>query len=176
MVTDRIKKAWGRPLFRVGMAMAMVTIVLDQVTKLWVLHGIRLPDRYGNRIEISGIFDLTYTENRGVSFGLFAGGMASRVLLSVLSLVVSVFLVRWLMKIDRPVTAWGAALILGGALGNVIDRIFYGYVVDFLDFSGLGFPYIFNVADAAINVGVGLLLLDALVLERRERVTEGKDG
>ncbi|MEE4208341.1 MAG: signal peptidase II, partial [Parvularcula sp.] len=56
----------------------------------------------------------------------------------------------------------------GGALGNLIDRVLYGFVVDFLDFSGLGFPYIFNVADAAINIGVALLLIDSLFLERRE--------
>jgi signal peptidase II len=53
-------------------------------------------------------------------------------------------------------------------LGNLIDRVLYGFVVDFLDFSGLGFPYIFNVADAAINIGVALLLIDSLFLERRE--------
>ncbi|WP_332871540.1 signal peptidase II [Parvularcula mediterranea] len=167
---SNLKAAWPRKLFRIGMILAGATIVLDQITKLWILHGIHLPDRYGNKIEISGIFDLTYTENRGVSFGLFAGGMTSRVLLSLLSAVVSVFLIRWLTRIERPVTAYGAGLILGGAIGNLIDRVFYGFVVDFLDFSGLGFPYIFNVADAAINIGVACLLLDALVLEKRDAV------
>ncbi len=161
-------------LFWYGMALAALMIVLDQATKLFIVHGIALPERPFGRIEISGIFDLTYTENRGVSFGLFAGGMTSRILLSVLSLVVSGFIVRWLGTIVRPLTAIGAGLILGGALGNLIDRVAYGYVVDFLDFSGLYFPYIFNVADAAINVGVVFLLYDTLVLERREGVKESK--
>jgi len=161
-------------LFWYGIGLAALMIVLDQATKLYIVHGIALPERPFGRIEISGIFDLTYTENRGVSFGLFAGGMTSRVLLSVLSLVVSGFLVRWLGLIVRPLTAIGAGLILGGALGNLIDRVAYGYVVDFLDFSGLYFPYIFNVADAAINVGVVFLLYDTLVLERREGVNESK--
>ena len=163
-----LRIATGRRLFRVGMLLAFVTIALDQATKLWILHGIRLPYRFRQTIDLSGIFDLTYTENRGVSFGLFAGGMTSRVLLSLVSFAVSVFIVRWLMTLERPVTAWGAGLILGGAVGNLIDRVFYGYVVDFLDFSGLYFPYIFNVADAAINIGVVFLLVDSLILERRD--------
>ena len=166
------KAAFARPLFRQGMILAVVTIVLDQISKLWILHGIALPRRFPQKIELSGIFDLTYTENRGVSFGLFAGGMASRVLLSLMALIVSGFIIGWLSKIERKVSALGAGMILGGALGNVIDRVAYGFVVDFLDFSGLGFPYIFNIADAGINVGVALLLLDALVLERREKKAE----
>ncbi|MEO1042280.1 MAG: signal peptidase II [Pseudomonadota bacterium] len=166
------QNAWGSALFRRGMMLAVLTIVIDQATKLLMVHGVGLPDRPFGKIEISGIFDLTYTENRGVSFGLFAGGMTSRVLLSALSLVVSGFIVRWLSTVVRPVTAIGAGLILGGALGNFIDRVAYGYVVDFLDFSGLYFPYIFNAADAAINVGVALLLYDTLILERRDGVKE----
>lgn len=168
------QEAWGRALFRRGIVLALIVIALDQATKLLIVHGIALPERAFGRIEISGIFDLTYTENRGVSFGLFAGGMTSRVLLSALSLIVSGFIIRWLSTIVRPVTAVGAGLILGGALGNLIDRVAYGYVVDFLDFSGLHFPYIFNVADAAINVGVAFLLYDTLILERREGVKERK--
>jgi signal peptidase II len=71
-------------------------------------------------------------------------------------------LVAWLARLNRPVAACGAALIIGGALGNLYDRIAYGHVVDFLDFSGLGFPWVFNIADTAINLGVACLLLDAV--------------
>ncbi|MCQ8184190.1 signal peptidase II [Parvularcula maris] len=158
-----------RPLFRMGMILAAVTLVLDQATKLWVLHLLELPGRIGGKVELSPIFDLTYVENRGISFGLLAGGMASRVFLSLVSIVVSVFIVRWLAKTERRFSAIAAGLILGGAVGNLIDRVFYGYVVDFLDFSGIGFGYVFNVADAAINIGVAFLLYDWLVVERRER-------
>jgi signal peptidase II len=158
----------GRRYLTRGLVLAGLVLIVDQATKLWVLHLLRLPYRFKRMVELTPFFDLTYTENRGVSFGLFAGGMSSRIILSVLSLVVSIFLVRWLMRITRPVTAMGAGLILGGAIGNLIDRVFYGFVVDFLDFSGLGFPYIFNVADAGINIGLALLLFDALWLERRE--------
>ncbi|MEM7739781.1 MAG: signal peptidase II [Pseudomonadota bacterium] len=169
---DWVKNAWASTLFRRGIALAVLTIVLDQATKLLMVHGIDLPERPFGKIEVSGVFDLTYTENRGVSFGLFAGGMTSRVLLSTLSLIVSGFIVRWLSTIERPLTAIGAGLILGGAFGNLIDRVAYGYVVDFLDFSGLYFPYIFNVADAAINIGVAFLLYDTLILERRDGMKE----
>ncbi|MEM9840603.1 MAG: signal peptidase II [Pseudomonadota bacterium] len=166
-LVDAASAALKQPLFQRGLALAGGVIALDQATKLWVLHLLELPMRFANKIEISGIFDLTYTENRGISFGLFAGGMVSRVLLSLVAVVISVFIIRWLAKVDRPVTAAGLGIILGGAIGNLIDRVAYGFVVDFLDFSGIGFAYIFNVADAAINIGVGLLLLDALVLEKR---------
>ncbi|MEE9328543.1 MAG: signal peptidase II, partial [Parvularculaceae bacterium] len=69
--------------------------------------------------------------------------------------------IYWLAKIRRKAAAFGVGFIIGGALGNTIDRIAYGWVVDFLDFSGLHFPYVFNVADMAVNLGVGLLIYDA---------------
>lgn len=161
-----------RPLFKLGMMMAAATVVLDQASKLWILHGLRLPERLSRHLELGPVFDLTYTENTGISFGLFSGGITSRVVLSVLSLVISGFIVRWLTTIERPVTALGAGMILGGALGNLIDRVLYGFVVDFINFGDIGFAFIFNVADAGINVGVGLLLLDTLILERRGNMTE----
>ncbi|MBB4658818.1 signal peptidase II [Parvularcula dongshanensis] len=174
-------RAWWRaarpnPFFRLGLLVALGVIVLDQLTKHWILYGIRLPDRFGNRIEISGIFDLTYVENTGVSFGLFAGGLASRVLLSVLAVVVAAYVVRWLGTLHRRVAAIGGGFIVGGALGNVYDRVLYGYVVDFLDFSGLHFPFVFNVADAAINVGVACLVYDALFVAPKRELTETTDA
>ena len=159
------RSALARPLFRTALLIALAAILADQTTKLWVLHGIDL-DRVGH-IEISKVFDLSYVENRGVSFGLFAGGMTSRIALTVLSLLVSAYVVRWLGGLERRVAAAGAGFIVGGALGNVIDRVAYGYVVDFLNFDGIGFPYVFNVADAAINVGVACLIYDALVVMPR---------
>lgn len=164
-----LQSAVARPLFRRGMGLALLTIIADQLSKLWILHGVKLPERAMQTIELSPIFDLTYTENTGISFGLFAGGIASRIVLSVVSLVISGFILRWLTTIDRPVIAIAAGFILGGAIGNLVDRMIYGYVVDFIDFSDIGFAFIFNVADAAINVGVGLLLLDSLILEPRDK-------
>ena len=161
-VRDWWAAAKANRLFGLGMMLALFVIALDQISKHLILYGIRLPAR--RQIDMSGVFDLTYVENTGVSFGLFSGGMASRVGLSVLSVVIAAYVVRWLGTLHRRVAAIGAGLIVGGAIGNLYDRVLYGYVVDFLDFSGLGFPFVFNVADAAINVGVACLAWDAFVV------------
>ena len=179
--------AWARPLFRRGGWIAGLTILLDQASKLWILHGLRLPEQVTlsegrlreGHVEISGVFDLSYVENTGVSFGLFSGGLVSRIGLTVLALLVSAYVIRWLGTLERRVAAVGAGLIVGGALGNVIDRVAYGHVVDFLNFEGIGFPFVFNVADAAINVGVACLLWDALVVMprlKRAEVTGSQGG
>lgn len=143
-------------LFWRGLAGAAIIVVLDQASKFWIVHGIGLPEL--GKIEISGIFDLSYVENRGASFGMLSG---MRWLLSVISIGVALGLGVWLGRLTRPVAATGIAFIIGGALGNLYDRLAYGFVIDFLDFSGLMFPWVFNVADSAINIGIAFLLLDA---------------
>ncbi|MGF1545465.1 MAG: signal peptidase II [Parvularculaceae bacterium] len=175
--------ARGNPLFPLALAGAGLVAVVDQLSKAWILHGIDLPGRAVPcareprldcpQIHVAPFFDLTYVENRGASFGVLAGGLASRVFLSLLSVVIVGFLVAWLARLRRRLAAGAVALIAGGALGNLYDRVAYGHVVDFLDFSGLGFPWVFNVADAAINVGVGLLLLDAWLY--REQTPQAGD-
>ncbi len=170
-LADWARAARANPLFWRALAGAAVVVVLDQLAKHWIVHMLRLPERIVPcakdpsrlcpQIPLSAVFDLTYVENRGASFGMLAGGLASRIFLAALSTAIVAALVAWLGRLDRRVAAAGVALIIGGALGNLYDRLAYGFVVDFLDFSGLYFPWVFNVADAAINVGVGLLLLDA---------------
>lgn len=159
--------ARANPFFWKALAAAGLIAVIDQISKLWIVHSVKLPER--GRIEISGVFDLTYVQNYGASFGMLAGGLGSRILLSVISTGVAIALARWLGRLRRPVAVIGVALIIGGAVGNLVDRVAYGYVVDFLDFSGLYFPWVFNVADAAINVGVACLLLDAFQTSQAER-------
>ncbi|MBN8551869.1 MAG: signal peptidase II [Caulobacterales bacterium] len=144
-------------------AVAVAAVILDQLSKWWVLTGLGMS--LGQTIEISRIFDLTFTLNTGVSFGMFSGGEA-RWLLTGFSLVVAGAMSWWALQAQRRLFAVAVGLIIGGALGNVIDRILIGAVVDFLDFSGLGFPWIFNIADTAISVGVGLLILDSFLSER----------
>jgi len=160
---SRVAAWWGKAksnrLFRLGLFGAAIVLITDQLTKYWIVQVVRLPEL--RKIEVSGIFDLTYVENYGASFGMLAGGMTSRIFLSLISAGVAVGLIIWLGQLRRPVATIGVSFIIGGALGNLYDRIMYGYVVDFLDFSGLMFPWVFNVADMAINVGVAFLILDA---------------
>lgn len=144
-------------------AVALGVVVIDQLTKWWVVQGLGM--QLGQTIEVSPIFDVTYTLNTGVSFGMFSGGEA-RWVLAAFSLIVAAVMAWWATRAPRRLFALSLGLIIGGALGNVIDRILVGAVIDFLDFSGLGFPWIFNIADSAISVGVGLLILDSFLSER----------
>lgn len=146
--------------------LALAVIVFDQLTKAWMLDGFQLRE-VGRVLVADPLFNLTYVENTGVSFGLFGGG-AARWALSVFSVVVAGALAWWATKADRRLLIAAIGLVMGGAIGNAIDRIRFGYVVDFLDFSGTGvFPWVFNVADSAITVGVILLILDSVLSERK---------
>lgn len=148
---------------------AIFIIAVDQLTKAWVLSGLDLRE-LGRVPVLPPIFNVTWVENRGVSFGLFGDGSA-RWMLSLFSIAVAGILGWWAMKADRRLLVSSIGLIMGGAIGNVIDRIRFGFVVDFLDFSGTGFfPWVFNVADSAITIGVILLILDSLLSERAAKV------
>ena len=150
------------PLIAYGLALAV--IVLDQLSKAWILTGIAL--ELGRPVPVLSFFNLTLVHNRGVSFGLFqspAGQETIRWTLAVFSLAVSIGLIVWVRKVAKPLTAVAIGLIIGGALGNLIDRVRFGAVIDFLDFSGLHFPWVFNVADAGITVGVALLLAETFL-------------
>ncbi|WP_332653267.1 signal peptidase II [Brevundimonas sp.] len=148
---------------------AILIVVVDQLTKAWVLSGLDL--REMGRVAVwPPLFNFTWVENRGVSFGLFGDGSA-RWMLSAFSIVVAGILGWWALKADRRLLVTAIGLIMGGAVGNVIDRIRFGFVVDFLDFSGTGFfPWVFNVADSAITIGVVLLILDSVLSERAAKV------
>jgi len=151
---------------------ALLIVVLDQLTKAWILslpdvasvH--QIPPGYVFTEVLPPILRFTFVQNTGVSFGLFGGGGA-RWGLTIFSLIVSAGLAWWATRSDRRLLIGAIGLVMGGALGNVIDRVRFGYVVDFIDFSRTGvFPWVFNVADSAITVGVVLLILDSLLSER----------
>ncbi|RZI98262.1 MAG: signal peptidase II [Brevundimonas sp.] len=148
---------------------ALFVIVIDQLTKAWVLSGLDLQE-VGRVFVLPPIFNFTWVENRGVSFGLFGDGSA-RWMLSLFSIAVACILGWWALRADRRLLITAIGLVMGGALGNVIDRIRFGFVVDFIDFSGTGvFPWVFNIADSAITIGVILLILDSLLSERAAKV------
>jgi len=148
---------------------ALVVVVLDQLSKAWILTGLSLRE-VGRVLIADPILNFTYVENSGVSFGLFGGG-AARWALSIFSLVVAGGLAWWALQAQRRTLVAAIGLVIGGAVGNAIDRIRFGYVVDFIDFSGTGvFPWVFNVADSAITIGVALLILDSIRSERKASV------
>ena len=145
----------------IAYGLAVLTIVLDQLSKLWVLNVFDLPSK--GSVHVGGPFSLTMVWNKGVSFGLLRAEQDfTRWALVVFSLVVAAFLAVWARKIEKPLLAIAVGLVMGGAVGNAIDRARFGAVADFLDFKALYFPWVFNVADSAITVGVILLLLDSL--------------
>lgn len=155
-----------------GFSLAVLILAVDQAVKHWILRIIDLDaGGPGSRIAVfDPWFNLTMVWNRGVSFGLLqADSLWQRLLLIAFALAISALLAVWLTRANRWLQAVAFGLIIGGAIGNVIDRIAYGAVADFLDFSGLWFPYVFNVADAAISVGVVVLIADLVISGEEDR-------
>jgi signal peptidase II len=145
---------------------ALAVIVVDQLTKSLVLHAFRLHDSE----VVTPFFNLVRVHNTGAAFSFLAGATGwQRWFFVVLGTVAAVFIV-WMLRRHggQKLFGWALALILGGALGNVVDRLLHGYVVDFIQvhWRGWYFPS-FNVADSAITVGAGLLILDELLRVRR---------
>ena len=154
-----------KPPLRIGLVFALAALAADQISKNVLLYsyGFREMQPF-DRIEVLPFFNLVMVWNRGVSYGLFqADSFLGWLALTVFSLGAVVGLIWWLTTIDRRFLAVGVGLLIGGALGNVIDRVVYGAVADFFHFHAWGRDwYVFNVADAAITIGVVILLLDAL--------------
>jgi signal peptidase II len=150
-----------------GLLVALAVLVADQATKWAVLA---LLDLSAGPITVTPYFNLVLVWNPGVSFGMFGGlGAYAPWALTGVALAVVAFLLAWLRRAQDALTAASLGLVIGGALGNVIDRIRYGAVIDFLDFHYAGYHWpAFNVADAAICVGAGLLLVGGLFAPRRE--------
>ena len=148
---------------RLGFGIAALVFLLDQLTKYWILAVVRLPER--GYIEVLPVFRLTYVENIGVSMGLFnAYTAAGRWFLVVVTGGIAAAVAVWISREKARADVVALGLVLGGALGNIVDRVRFGYVVDFLHFFwGEHSFWVFNVADAAISTGVLLLLSRALM-------------
>jgi signal peptidase II len=151
---------------RLGLPVAAVTLVADQLSKWWILDVVRLPEVGRIPLLEAGPFalDLTMVWNRGVTFGLLSGeGSWHHLALALLAAAIATFLIRWMARAENRLTAIALGAVVGGAIGNVIDRVRFGAVVDFVDASGWGWHwYVFNIADAAIVCGVVALVADAL--------------
>ena len=142
-------------------SLSVVVLVLDQVSKIWITTSMFLYES----IKVIPFFQLTYVQNEGAAFSFLndAGGW-QRWFFVGLSLVASILIVIWLSKLPKSekLQSLGLAMVLGGAIGNLVDRLRFGYVIDFLDvyYQTWHWP-VFNVADSAITVGVFMLLLDS---------------
>ena len=148
---------WG-PLSPLGLGVAAVTALADQAHKAWMLYVYDIAAR--GIVRIASFFDLVLVWNRGISYGLFPQESAlGRLGLILFAFGASAGLAAWLARVDTKLTAVSIGLIIGGAIGNAIDRILYGAVADFFSLHAFGFQwYVFNIADAAIVAGVvGLL-------------------
>ena len=161
------------PPLRIGLIFAALLLIADQASKYWVLDVIGLPEKRNvPLLELGPVgLDLTMVWNRGVTFGLFSGGGAwNHLILAALALGVSAFLLRWLARSETRLVTLALGAVIGGAIGNVIDRLRFGAVVDFVDVHAWGWHwYVFNVADAAIVCGVLALVADALIRPETKR-------
>jgi len=147
-----------------GLVIAFFVVAADQVTKAWILGF--FADRSGEPVAIvTPFFNLVLTGNRGMSFGLFNTNAAmNTAVFTVLAAAIVIALLVWLRRAQNSVIRFALGMIIGGAIGNVIDRLIRGAVVDFLDFHvGTWHWFAFNLADAAICLGVIALLLDGLL-------------
>jgi signal peptidase II len=159
-----------------GLGIALIVLLLDQAVKWVVTYILQLRQRGIDGFELLPFFQLRWTENRGVSMGfLTAGSETERWLLVALTAAISVFVLIWLWREKRRDDAVALGFVLGGALGNICDRVRLGYVLDFADLHfGEVHPFlVFNVGDAAITIGVLLLLVRALLT--RDRTAPRKD-
>ena len=145
----------------IAYALASAVVLADQLSKAWILGPFDLPAK--GMVEVLPVLRLTMVWNQGVSFGLLNGhGEVGRWALVVFETAVALALAIWARRNHRPVLALSLGLVMGGALGNVIDRARFGAVADFIDVTALHFPWVFNLADSAINIGVVLLVWDSL--------------
>lgn len=147
-------------------ALAALVFAADQASKVAVSSSLRP----GEFREVTGFFNLVLAYNRGAAFSFLsdAGGWQRPLFIAVAAVAVAVIATLLAKHAQERVFCAGLALILGGALGNVCDRVVLGHVVDFLDFHALGWHFwAFNLADSAISVGAGLLILDGLRPSRR---------
>ncbi|KXF88882.1 signal peptidase II [Phaeobacter inhibens] len=144
---------------------AILALLADQFSKYLVVRVMDVANRGGIDV-LPPLLRFRYGENTGINFGLFGGGTdTTRWILIGLSLVICVVLVIWIVRLpaNARMMQLSAGLVIGGALGNVVDRLLYGYVLDFLNMSccGINNPFVFNVADIFIFAGaVGLILFD----------------
>ena len=156
-------RLWGR-LSSLGVAIIALAFGLDQSIKWFLLAIVNMPER--QQINIAPFFDIVMAWNYGISYGLFK--TPTQLVLIVVSLVISTVLWLWICRSTRPITVTALGMIIGGALGNSLDRVVHGAVADFFYFHWQDWSwYIFNPADTCIVAGVALLMYESIVEPRK---------
>ncbi len=151
------------PILRTGLIIATVAVVVDQLFKIQMVEYMT---SYPYGIDVTPFFRLVMVWNSGVSFGMFAGGETTRWVLIALSLAICLVLVIWMARATHKLLGYALGLVLGGALGNIIDRLHYGRVADFFDVDLVFMRWpAFNIADMAIVCGVILMLVQSLFFD-----------
>jgi len=151
---------WG-PLSVLGLSLGALTAIADQAHKWWMLNVFDIESK--KSVAVTPFLDLVMVWNKGVSYGLFQQGALGQILLACLAAAAVIALTWWLARMTSLIGAAGAGLIMGGAIGNGIDRLVHGAVADFFSFhAGDFYWYVFNIADAAIVAGVAGLMYDSL--------------
>ena len=156
---------------RFGVLLPVLIVLFDQLTKFLIIRFFEKPLNIceinptpGAKFDLSPIMDFSLVCNQGISWGLLQGDSSlKRWSLTVFAVGMSGLLFWVLGQTRDRLSQWGLGLVIGGALGNAIDRFFFGAVTDFIDFSDIGFNYAFNIADSAITVGVVMLLVGAFL-------------
>jgi signal peptidase II len=162
------------PWFTAGILAAVATLAADQLSKTLVL---RLLDwKVGEPLALAPFLDFVLTLNRGISYGLFPQDSdAGRWFLILLKIAVAVVFLVWMAQTTNRLVALGLGLLIGGALGNAIDRVLYGAVIDFVSLHAYGwYWYVFNLADTAVVAGVIALLYDALFADATKSPGSGR--
>lgn len=159
-----------------GLAAAAIALIADQGSKILMLYALGFANMApGEAIDILPFFNLVMVWNPGVSYGLFpAHGPWGTAFLAIFSLAAVGGLGYWLWNATRPALSVGLGLVIGGALGNLVDRLIYGKVADFFHFYAFHYDwYVFNLADCAITFGVAALLYDALLRPEQPASADG---
>jgi signal peptidase II len=142
-------------------------VLIDQISKNYIYQN---KVQYDNIVSvIEGILNFTYVENTGIAFGIFSDFDGLKVVFIVVPILITLYLFSLLnnKEFQNPFSHISLLLIISGAIGNIIDRIFRGYVIDFIQFDIDIFPYIFNIADSSVTIGLLLLLYSSIIVQRR---------
>jgi len=151
-----------------GLLIAIIIFIADQATKWGTFHV--LLQRDIPFIEVTSFFNLVVVHNTGVSFGMLNDLAYGKWILSGITLAIVTLLLHWLFKSKHGMIATALGLVIGGAIGNLVDRIRVGYVADFLDFHIANYHWpAFNLADSAICIGIVLLLLEEWLIKKDEK-------